>query len=132
VRQNERVERALAALRGPDGPCRAGNDLTLIGYSQGAYVGERMAALFPNRYPKVVLLGAPTTPSPSFLRRAGGAVLISGEHDAAYRMKDGARALANAGVPALYLEMPGAHHGEMRDAERIMGEAFSWLSAHAR
>lgn len=132
VRQNERVERAFSAASGPDGPCRTGNDLVLIGYSQGAYLAERMAALFPRRYPRVVLLGAPTTPSPAFLGASLGAVLISGEHDATYRMKDGARALAGAGVPSLYLEMPGARHGEMRDAERIMGEAFAWLAARAR
>lgn len=121
-----RIREALAAVGGE------ARDLTLIGYSQGAYVAERLAARWPDRYARVVLLGAPTTPLLSRLRDVRGAVMISGEFDAKYRMKDGARTLAAAGIPATYLEMPDAHHGQMTEAERIMDEALDWLDANSR
>ncbi|MFT3772722.1 MAG: hypothetical protein QM820_45615 [Minicystis sp.] len=130
--QDARIERAFAAIEGRDGACTAGSDLVIAGYSQGAYIAEKMAARFPERYSRLVLMGAPTTPSPAQLQKARGVVNISGELDATYRMKDGTKALLNAGVPSTYLEMPGARHGEMRDAERIMREAFDWLDANAR
>ncbi|APR75650.1 Hypothetical protein A7982_00996 [Minicystis rosea] len=132
VAANERVERALLAIEGPEGPCAAGSDLVIVGYSQGAYLAEKLAARFPERYTRLVLIGAPTTPSPANLERARGVVNISGELDATYRMKEGTKALTDAGVPSIYLEMPGARHGEMRDAEALMGEAFDWLDTHAR
>ncbi|WP_438020202.1 hypothetical protein WMF18_14525 [Sorangium sp. So ce315] len=36
--------------------------------------------------------------------------------------------VATAGLD---LEMPGARHGEMPDAERVMDEALDWLDANA-
>lgn len=131
-----RIERAFAAIEGEGegsgGACAAGNDLVIGGYSQGAYIAERLAARFPERYTRLVLIGAPTTPSAALLGKARGVVAISGELDAAYRMRDGVKALAAAGVPSTYLEMPGARHGEMREGERIMGEALGWLEVNAR
>ncbi|AUX42095.1 hypothetical protein SOCE26_035220 [Sorangium cellulosum] len=123
---DERIRKALAACGG------AAEDLTIIGYSQGAYVGERLAERWPERYSRLVLLGAPTTPSAARLRDIQGAVLISGEFDAKYRMKDGTTGLLAAKIPAIYREMPGAHHGEMPEAERLMDDALDWLDANAR
>jgi len=57
--------------------------------------------------------------------------MISGEFEVKDRMQRAAGALEAAGIPATYLEMPGAKHGQMGDAERIFSEAFSYLDAHA-
>lgn len=124
--QDRRVRSALAACGGE------AEDLVVIGYSQGAYIAERLAERWPERYARLVLLGAPTTPTAARLRDIRGAVMISGELDAKYRMKEGAGSLMAARIPAVYREMPGAHHGEMPDAERVMDEALDWLDANAR
>jgi hypothetical protein len=47
-------------------------------------------------------------------------------------MREGARRIAAAGIPATYLEMPGCTHGNVADGERVFGEAFDWLAANAR
>ncbi|AKT37562.1 alpha/beta hydrolase [Chondromyces crocatus] len=125
-KQDARIQAALATCGGK------AEDLVLAGYSQGAYVAERLAERWPERYTRLVLIGAPTTPSAARLRKLRGAVLVSGEHDAKYRMKDGTKALEAAKVPAMYLEMPGAGHGQMTEAERTMDEALTWLDEHAR
>ncbi|WP_437580450.1 alpha/beta hydrolase [Sorangium sp. So ce887] len=121
--QDRRIRNALAACGGE------AEDLVVIGYSQGAYIAERLAERWPERYARLVLLGAPTTPSAARLRDIRGAVMISGELDARYRMKEGAGGLMAAKIPAVYREMPGARHGEMPDAERVMDEALDWLDA---
>ncbi|WP_437970913.1 hypothetical protein WMF04_17235 [Sorangium sp. So ce260] len=124
--QDARIRKALGACGGE------AEDLVVIGYSQGAYVAERLAERWPERYSRLVLLGAPTTPSAARLRDIRGAVMISGEFDAKYRMKEGAGGLLAAKIPAIYREMPGAHHGEMPEAERLMDDALDWLDANAR
>lgn len=124
--QDGRIRNALAACGGE------AEDLVVIGYSQGAYLAERLAERWPERYSRLVLLGAPTTPSAARLRGIRGAVMISGELDATYRMKEGASGLLAAKIPAVYREMPGAHHGALPDAERVMDEALDWLDANAR
>jgi pimeloyl-ACP methyl ester carboxylesterase len=128
AKQDERIRDAFAAVCGSDAEA---DDLVLMGYSQGAYIAERMAEQFPSRYSRVVLIGAPTTPSAARLRHVRGAVMISGEFDAKYRMKEGAQDLISARIPAAYMEMPGAYHGQMSDAERIMGDALDWLDDNA-
>ncbi|KYG05102.1 hypothetical protein BE21_42870 [Sorangium cellulosum] len=124
--QDRRIRSALAACGGE------AEDLVVIGYSQGAYIAERLAERWPERYARLVLIGAPTTPAAARLRDIRGAVMISGEHDAKYRMKEGAGGLMAAKIPAVYREMPGARHGEMPEAERVMDEALDWLDANAR
>ncbi len=124
--QDARIQKALSVCGGE------AKDLVLIGYSQGAYIGERLAERYPERYSRLVLLGAPTTPSPARLRDIRGAVMISGEFDARYRMKEGASGLNAVKIPATYIEMPGAQHGQLPDAERVMSQALGWLDANAR
>ncbi|MDI3286785.1 hypothetical protein [Polyangium sp. 15x6] len=109
----------------------AADDLVLVGHSQGAFLGERLAEQWPARYSRLILIGAPTEPSAARLRHVRGAVMVSGEFDVTTRMKQAAEELQAAGIPSTYLEMPGAKHGQMGDAERIFGEAFAWLEKNA-
>jgi hypothetical protein len=46
-------------------------------------------------------------------------------------MRDAARRVSAAGVPATYLEMPGCTHGNIADGEHVFDTAFDWLTEHA-
>jgi pimeloyl-ACP methyl ester carboxylesterase len=128
-RQHARVEAALAAAGLAEIP-REG--ITLVGYSQGAALAEQMAARWPERYARVVLIGAPTDPAARSFTRARGLVTMSCDRDVPARMKQAAQAALRSGTPALYLGMPGCTHGNVADAERVFDEAFDWLREHER
>jgi pimeloyl-ACP methyl ester carboxylesterase len=129
ARQNARVEAALAAA-GVEG--RDAEGLTLVGYSAGADIGELMVRRWPKRYTRVVLIGAPSDPKPALVASAEAVVTMSCSRDVPGRMRDGARRIAAAGVPAVYLEMPGCTHGNITEGERVFSEAFDWLAANSR
>jgi pimeloyl-ACP methyl ester carboxylesterase len=129
VKQDARVQAALAAV-GLTGELPEG--LTLVGYSAGAGIGELMAQRWPKRYTRVVLIGAPSDPSPARLSQAQGVVTMSCSRDVPGRMRDAAKRITAAGVPATYLEMPGCTHGNIADGERMFETAFDWLTEHAR
>lgn len=128
TRQQRRLEKTLAGL------ATAGDGAlpeVLIGYSQGASVAERLAAAHP--YPFVVLIGSPREPSPANLANVRAVVLVSGEKDMARpKMKAARAACEAAGIPAHYIEMPGARHGELPDGDAVIDEALTWMREHAR
>jgi pimeloyl-ACP methyl ester carboxylesterase len=128
-RQHARVEAALAAAGLAEIP-RGG--ITLVGYSQGAALAEQMVQRWPDRYARVVLIGAPTDPAPKNFARARAVVTMSCSLDVPARMKQAAQATSRAGVPATYFEMPGCRHGNVAEAERIFDETFDWLRANER
>ncbi len=128
-RQHARIEAALAASGLTTIP-REG--ITIVGYSQGAAIAEQLAARYPERYGRVVLIGAPRDLSAERLVKVRGLVTMSCSRDVVSRMKEGAARARRASVPALYLEMPGCTHGDVADAERIFTEAFDFLSQSAR
>jgi pimeloyl-ACP methyl ester carboxylesterase len=125
-KQNGRIEAGFEAFGEGDRV----KDMILVGYSQGALLAELLAEKYPDRYTRVILIGAPTEPSPTRLRHVRAAAMISGEYDATERMKAGARALSDAGIATTYLEMPKARHGQMMDGERVMREALEWVTTH--
>jgi pimeloyl-ACP methyl ester carboxylesterase len=127
---NRRIEAALQAAGYTDEA--AWKDIVVIGYSEGASRAEALAARYPERYSRAILIGAPATPSAARLYRSRGAVMMAGERDSQEPMKAGMRALKAAGVPSTYIMIPGAAHGQLNDAERIMGEALDWLWANAK
>lgn len=128
-RQHARVEAALAAAGLTQIP-REG--ITLVGYSQGASLAEQMVQRWPERYARVILIGAPTDPSSKNLARARGLVTMSCDRDVPARMKRAAQSASRAGIPATYLQMPGCTHGNVTDGERIFDTAFDWLRANER
>jgi pimeloyl-ACP methyl ester carboxylesterase len=128
-RLHARVEAALAAA----GRTQIGRDgVTLIGYSQGAALAEQMVARWPERYARIVLIGAPTEPAAKNLSRARAVVTMSCDRDVPGRMKQAARAAAQAGVPTTYLEMRDCTHGNVTDGESVFASAFDWLRANER
>ena len=129
TRLHARIEAALAAAGHADVP-REG--LVLVGYSQGAALGEQLAARWPERYSRVVLIGAPTEPSAASFARSRAVATMSCQRDVPWKMKEASARIARARVPSSYFEMPGCTHGMMGDAERVFEETFGWLDASAK
>jgi pimeloyl-ACP methyl ester carboxylesterase len=126
VRQDKRIGAALAAAGATEVPA---GGLTLVGYSAGAAVAELMVQRWPERYARVVLIGAPSDPLAARLARARGVVMMSCTRDVPARMKNASRRLLAIGVPATYLEMPGCTHGNIADGDRVFDTAFTFLAA---
>ncbi|MDB4946416.1 MAG: hypothetical protein JWP97_5950 [Labilithrix sp.] len=109
-----------------------GDAIVAIGYSQGANVAESLAATFPATYRRLVLIGAPRLVDAQRLGALEGAVMMAGTFDNPALMRESARLLLQRGVPATYVEIPKARHGQLLDGEDVMGRALAWLDEHAR
>lgn len=129
TKQHARIEAALASAGLTAIPAEG---LTLVGYSQGAAIGEQLVARWPKRYTRVVLIGAPTEPSPKQLAPARAVVMMACQRDVTARMIAAKNACAKAGIPAQYVEMPGCTHGNLADGNRVFDEAFGFLASNAR
>lgn len=104
------------------------DDLAVIGYSQGASRAEALARRFPERYTRLVLIGAPDVPNPRGLSGVKAAVMMAGEFDDQETMQEGAAAFRGAGIRATFLPIPEARHGEMGPVpEETMGRALEWV-----
>jgi pimeloyl-ACP methyl ester carboxylesterase len=123
-----RIDAALSTAGVPT------DDVVLIGYSQGAERAERLIARAPEKFTRAVLMASPIVPSPRRLGRARAVVLMAGTHDMALGpMRGAVPRLERAGVPATFIELPGAHHGSMgEDPEETMAEALDFLDEHAK
>lgn len=124
-----RIEAAAAAAGLTTVP-REG--LTLVGYSQGAALGEQLVARWPNRYARVVLIAPPTDPAAARFAEARAVVTMSCSRDIPWKMKEATSRFTKAGIPSTYLEMPGCTHGGMNEGEATFDAAFDWLRANAR
>lgn len=123
-RLDARITAALAAAGTATFPEEG---ITLVGYSQGAALAEQLIQRWPARYTRLVLIGAPTDPSPAHFRTAKGVVTMSCALDVPWRMKEAARGLARVGVPSRYVEMPGCTHGNIGKGDETLGAAFEFL-----
>ena len=124
-----RIGRALSAA-GADRASEEG--ITLVGYSQGAALGERLAARWPSLYARLVVIGAPKDPAASSFARSRAVVTMSCTRDVPARMREASKRISRGGVPSTYVEMPGCTHGNLADAERVFDEAFAFLRDAAR
>jgi pimeloyl-ACP methyl ester carboxylesterase len=124
-----RIEAALVAAGRTEIPAEG---ITLVGYSQGAALGEQLAERWPDRYARVVLIGAPTDPAPLHFAAARAIVTMSCARDVPARMKEAARGIERRGVPAAYVEMPGCTHGNIAEGDATFDEAFEFLRSQAR
>jgi len=104
-------------------------DVTAIGYSQGANRAEALARKWPARYTRLVLMAGPTKVSPYGLG-IRSAVMMAGTLDRQDIMQASSKAFLAAGRRARYLPLPNARHGAMGDnPEATMGSALDWLYA---
>jgi pimeloyl-ACP methyl ester carboxylesterase len=123
----EEIDRRIVAAFEATGIDVTAKEIVLIGYSEGASRAEAIAARWPERYSRVVLIGAPRTPSAKKLAGVRAAVMMAGERDNHGVMREGDKALRAARIPSTFILIPGARHGELGDGEKVMGEAFAWL-----
>lgn len=104
------------------------SDIVVLGYSMGATRALELARKWPERYSRLILMGAPGAPSPAGLGRIRGAVMMAGERDRQDHMRRAAAAFQRAGIPSTFILIPEARHGAMGPTpERTMGEALDWL-----
>jgi pimeloyl-ACP methyl ester carboxylesterase len=102
----------------------------LFGYSQGAERAERVAARFPQQYPRVVLGGPPTKASPLKLARAKRVAILGGELETTENMRAGFDALVAAGIASRFFTLDCAYHGYFgSNPESQLAEVLDWVSA---
>jgi predicted esterase len=130
VGTSARIEAALRAAGIEDA-----NDVTLVGYSQGAERAEWLAHRFPAKYTRFVLMAGPIVPSRVRFENARAVVTLAGYGDVRENMAGGAKRLRRAAIHALYMELPGGargRHGELPlSADRVVARAFDWLDSNA-
>jgi predicted esterase len=125
---SKRIEAALKAVG-----VEETEDLTLIGYSQGAERAEWIANRYPTKYTRFLLLASPIVPSATRLANARAVVTMAGRGDVRENMSDGARALKRAAIPATYMEIASHTHGELdAAADGSVARALDWLDENAR
>ncbi len=123
-----RIDRALALVAEARGGQLDTEKLVLIGYSQGAHRGEALAALYPDRYPYLILGGSPEAPSPRNLGRARGVAILGGEREDTSFMQSGDKALRAAGLRSRFFLLPRAAHGDYGPkGPEVLAEVLEWL-----
>jgi pimeloyl-ACP methyl ester carboxylesterase len=101
----------------------------LFGYSQGAERAERVAALYPKQYPRVILGGPPTKASPQRLAHAKRVAIFGGELETTENMRAGFDALVSAHIVARFFTLDCAYHGYFgSNAESQLAELLDWVS----
>lgn len=109
---------------------RAPRGITAIGYSLGASRAEALARKYPDRYDAIVLIAAPTQPSPAKLGHLRAAAMMAGTRDRQTNMRAATTSFSRAGIASEFFELPGAVHGQMGDEpERTMGAVLDWLES---
>jgi len=122
-----RIERAFIAL-GDEPPI---DDICVIGYSQGATRAEALARKYPDRYSRLVSIGAPGLAQPRGLAHLKAALMMAGERDRQDLMQASARRLTAAGIRSEFRQIPAATHGSMGvEPERTMAGALDWVFAN--
>lgn len=126
VAVQRRVDAALAVVK--ERVSDVEPEMVLVGYSQGAARAEELAERDAARFPRVLLIGAPTTPSATRLKHQKAVATMAGDKDRRDLMMTGTQQIEHAGVPSKFFLLPGAVHGEMgTDGPRVMREAVGWL-----
>jgi predicted esterase len=111
-----------------------GGELTLerallFGYSQGADRAEKLAARYPQLYPRIVLGGPPMKASPLKLARAQRVAILGGELETTETMRAGFDALQAAGIASRLFTLECAYHGYFgADPETQLSEVLDWVS----
>ncbi len=109
------------------------SDITVLGMSQGATRAAALARTFPERYTRLVSMGAPTAVETTGLNHLRSAVLMVGERERKDLMRSSEQALQRKGVPAKSLIIPDADHAGMGPTpEETMAEALGWLWDNSR
>jgi pimeloyl-ACP methyl ester carboxylesterase len=125
-----KIDAAIKATAEARGVKLEPGEMVVIGESMGAARAELIATKFPDKYSRLVLVGSPQTPSPKNLKGVKAVANLAGEKEQQTMMRQGTKALENAGMPTRFWELPEATHGNYGpDGERIMNEALSFVAS---
>lgn len=128
VSLDRRISRTLVALDQANGTHLAVSERAVIGYSQGSLMAEALATRFPERYPRVALIGGPRAPKDGSLSKTKAILLMAGTRDLRDHLREAKDELARRGRTVRYVELEGARHGEYGPAaEHTMADALDWL-----
>jgi predicted esterase len=128
VSLDRRISRTLVALDQANGTHLAASERAVIGYSQGSLMAEALATRFPERYPRVALIGGPRAPKDGSLSKTKAILLMAGTRDLRDHLREAKDELARRGRTVRYVEFEGARHGEYGPAaEHTMADALDWL-----
>lgn len=126
---DQRIVAAFERL-GDSGPIE---DICVIGMSQGATRAAALARNYPERYTRLVSMGAPTEVKVAGLERLRAAVMMVGSRERKDLMLGSERALKRAGVPTTSIIIPDADHAAMGPhPEQTMDTVLDWLWENAR
>ena len=122
-----RIEEAIAAVS-VTMPHLDPNDVTIIGYSEGALRVVQLVERFPDRYRRVVLGGPPVIPTVSMMGRAKAIAAVVGELDKQDHVHPGLATLVENGIPAKFFSLPEVGHGKYGNwGHESFGQAFTWI-----
>ncbi len=102
-------ERITAAFR-KLGHAEPIDDICVIGMSQGATRAAALARMFPDKYTRLISMGAPTEVKTAGLEKLRAAVMMAAEHERHDLMIQSARALRAKGVSATTMVIEEANH----------------------
>ena len=109
------------------------SDVAVLGMSQGATRAAALARTFPERYTRLVSMGAPTAVKSAGLEHLRAAVVMVGQRERKDLMLSSERTLKGKRVPAKSLIIPEADHAGMGPTpEQTMAEALDWLWDNSR
>lgn len=109
------------------------DDICVMGMSQGATRAAALAQMFPERYTRLISMGAPTAVKTAGLEKLRAAVMMVGERERRDLMIESERALRAKGVPATSLVIEGAEHASMgAQPEKTMDAALEWLWTNSK
>lgn len=128
---DKRIKKALDVVEEARGEPLDKDHLVAIGYSAGALRAESLSTRYPDRYPRVVLIGGPRAPKQGNLGKTEKILLMAGSLDVRKPLRDAAADFLKLGRTARFVEIPGAKHGEYGpEAEAIMSDALDWIAAN--
>lgn len=126
---HQRIRAAFEEVNATRGGALRLQQAVLFGYSQGAERAERLAALYPSHYPRLVLGGPPQKASAARLSRAVRVAFLGGELETTRNMRAGYDALRGAGIRARFFTLDCAYHGWFgTNAEQQLAEVLDWVS----
>jgi predicted esterase len=127
------VDESLAALATDyPGAAQTDHDVTLVGFSQGAYLALDMVNREKGPWSSLVLIAASLEPDGHALAKAGirRVLLAAGDYDGARpTMQRAAERLAADGFDARYESLGPVGHQFALDMNRWMTDALAWVRA---
>ncbi len=123
--QRKSLDAALATVK-------VGDRGVLLGFSSGAAFALRLSLAEPGRWPALVLMSMPLSPTATALKTAGveRVVFAAGENDGSYAHLVALTAtLAKGGVTTRFVSLGKVGHHFAVDMEARMVDALAWVTS---